>query len=90
MMPDKSAAGHGKRFSPAELEAARRVRLADVIADDLVVLFCGANPGLSSAAARAPFATPSDRWWPRCMSPGLRLAVWPRTKRTSSWPWGLA
>jgi hypothetical protein len=44
MMPDKSVAGHGKRFSPAELEAARRVR----------------------------------------------LAVWPRTKRTSSWPWGLA
>jgi hypothetical protein len=38
----------GKRFSRAELEAARRVRLADVIADDLVVLFCGANLGLSS------------------------------------------
>ena len=47
-----------------------RVRLADVIADDLVVLFCGANPGLSSAAARAPFAT-SDRWWPALYQSGF-------------------
>jgi TDG/mug DNA glycosylase family protein len=47
------------------------VRLADVIADDLVVLFCGANPGLSSAAARAPFATPSDRWWPALYESGF-------------------
>ena len=35
MMPGKPVAARGKRFSPAELEAARRVRLADVIADDL-------------------------------------------------------
>jgi double-stranded uracil-DNA glycosylase len=71
MMPGKPVAARGKRFSPAELEAARRVRLADVIADDLVVLFCGANPGLSSAAARAPFATPSDRWWPTLYASGF-------------------
>jgi len=62
-MPGKPVTARGKRFSSAELEAARRVRLADVIADDLVVLFCGADPGLSSAAAGAPFAAPSDRWW---------------------------
>jgi double-stranded uracil-DNA glycosylase len=82
MMLGKPVAAHGKRFSPAELEAARRVRLADVIADDLVVLFCGANPGLSSAAARAPFATPSDRWWPALYESGFtprRLA--PREAR---------
>src|ERR1700683_5464876 len=71
MMPGKPVAARGKRFSPAELEAARRVRLADVIADDLVVLFCGSNPGLSSAAARAPFATPSDRWWPALYESGF-------------------
>lgn len=71
MMPDRPVAARGKRFSPAELEAARRVRLADVIADDLVVLFCGANPGLSSAAAGAPFATPSDRWWPALYESGF-------------------
>jgi double-stranded uracil-DNA glycosylase len=71
MMPGKPVAARGKRFSPAELEAARRVRLADVIADDLVVLFCGANPGLSSAAARAPFATPGDRWWPALYESGF-------------------
>jgi double-stranded uracil-DNA glycosylase len=71
MMPGKPVAAHGKRFSPAALEAARRVRLADVIADDLVVLFCGANPGLSSAAARAPFATPGDRWWPALYASGF-------------------
>lgn len=70
-MPGKPVAARGKRFSPAELEAARRVRLADVIADDLVVLFCGANPGLSSAAARAPFATPGDRWWPALYESGF-------------------
>jgi mismatch-specific thymine-DNA glycosylase len=70
-MPGKPVAARGKRFCPAELEAARRVRLADVIADDLVVLFCGANPGLSSAAARAPFATPSDRWWPALYESGF-------------------
>jgi double-stranded uracil-DNA glycosylase len=71
MMPGKPVAARGKRFSPAELEAARRVRLIDVIADDLAVLFCGANPGLSSAAARAPFATPSDRWWPALYESGF-------------------
>ena len=71
MMPGNPVAARGKRFSPAELEAARRVRLADVIADDLVVLFCGANPGLSSAAAGAPFATPSDRWWPALYESGF-------------------
>ena len=71
MMPGKPVATRGKRFSPAELEAARRVRLADVITDDLVVLFCGTNPGLSSAAARAPFATPSDRWWPALYESGF-------------------
>jgi double-stranded uracil-DNA glycosylase len=71
-MPGQPVAARGKRFSPAELEAARRVRLADVIADDLVVLFCGANPGLSSAAARAPFATPSSPGcgWPRASPTG--------------------
>jgi double-stranded uracil-DNA glycosylase len=71
MMAGKPAAGRGRRFSAAELEAARRVRLPDVIADDLVVLFCGANPGLSSAAARAPFATPGDRWWPALYESGF-------------------
>jgi len=70
-MLGKPVTARGKRFSPAELEAARRVRLTDVIADDLVVLFCGANPGLSSAAARAPFATPSDRWWPALYESGF-------------------
>jgi G:T/U-mismatch repair DNA glycosylase len=71
MMAGKPVAARGQRFSPVELEAARRVRLADIIADDLVVLFCGANPGLSSAAARAPFATPSDRWWPALYESGF-------------------
>lgn len=70
-MAGKPVAARGQRFSPVELEAARRVRLADIIADDLVVLFCGANPGLSSAAARAPFATPSDRWWPALYESGF-------------------
>jgi double-stranded uracil-DNA glycosylase len=82
VMPGKPVAAGGKRFSPAELAAVRRVRVADVIAGDLVVLFSGASPGLSSAAARAPFATPGDRWWPALSESGFtpgRLA--PREAR---------
>ena len=86
MIPGKPVAARGKRFSPAELEAARRVRLADVIADDLVVLFCGANPGFPPPRPARRSRRRAIAGGRRCMSPGSRLAAWPRTKRTSCWP----
>ncbi|MFC5909197.1 G/U mismatch-specific DNA glycosylase [Streptacidiphilus monticola] len=47
-------------MTPAEAA----VPLDDLLAPDLDVLFCGINPGLSSAAAGMPFATRGSRWWP--------------------------
>lgn len=38
--------------------------IADVIADDLDVLFCGINPGLMSEATGHHFARPGNRFWP--------------------------
>ena len=57
--------------SREQLEAARGRVVADVIASDLVVLFCGINPGLYSGATGHHFARPGNR------SP-LCSAVYPR------------
>jgi TDG/mug DNA glycosylase family protein len=45
--------------------------LKDVIARDLVVLFCGINPGLYSAAAGHNFARPGNRFWPALYGSGF-------------------
>ncbi|MFI7274062.1 G/U mismatch-specific DNA glycosylase [Streptomyces sp. NPDC049879] len=47
-----------------ELEAARGKTLPDVMAPGLDVVFCGINPGLTSAALGYNFATPGNRFWP--------------------------
>lgn len=47
----------------AELLAAARKTLPDVIAPGLGVLFCGINPGLYSAATGHHFARPGNRFW---------------------------
>lgn len=52
-----------RRPTPADLEAARRRVLRDVIAPGLDVLFCGINPGLYSAATGHHFARPGNRFW---------------------------
>ncbi|MBM9622890.1 G/U mismatch-specific DNA glycosylase [Streptomyces zhihengii] len=52
------------RFTPAELEAARDRLVPDVVADGLRVLFCGINPGLTTAATGHHFARPGNRFWP--------------------------
>lgn len=46
-----------------ELTAAAGRTVADVIAPDLDVLFCGINPGLYSAAVGHHFARPGNRFW---------------------------
>jgi TDG/mug DNA glycosylase family protein len=59
------------RPSKAELAAAAGKRLADVIAPDLQVLFCGINPGLYSAATGNHFARPGNRFWPALHAAGF-------------------
>ncbi|HEX7840045.1 MAG TPA: G/U mismatch-specific DNA glycosylase [Kofleriaceae bacterium] len=56
-------AAAGKRLPPAQLEAALRRRVPDVIGPGLRILFCGINPGLYSAAAGHHFAGPGNRFW---------------------------
>jgi len=48
----------------AELLAAHGRPIPDVVAPDLLVLFCGINPGLYSAATGWHFARPGNRFWP--------------------------
>jgi double-stranded uracil-DNA glycosylase len=63
----------------AELLAAVDKRIADVIAPDLTVLFCGINPGLYSGATGHHFARPGNRFWPALHGAGFTerlLAPW--------------
>src|SRR4051812_43389367 len=39
------------------------VAVRDILAHGLRVVFCGLNPGLSSAARGLPFANPTNRFW---------------------------
>jgi len=53
--------------SPADLEAARNRTIPDVLPEPgqpLLVLFCGINPSLYSAATGWHFARPGNRFWP--------------------------
>ncbi len=52
------------RPSKEEVAAAYGKTIADVIAPDLDVLFCGINPGLYSGATGNHFARPGNRFWP--------------------------
>jgi double-stranded uracil-DNA glycosylase len=52
------------RHTAEDLAAANGRTLADVIAPDLDVLFCGINPGLLSALTGHHFARPGNRFWP--------------------------
>ncbi len=59
------------RPSTADLARARDQWVADVIAPELRVLFCGINPGLYSAATGHHFARPGNRFWPALHAAGL-------------------
>jgi TDG/mug DNA glycosylase family protein len=55
------------RPGPADLAAARNRTIPDVLpapGKPLLVLFCGINPGLYSAATGWHFARPGNRFWP--------------------------
>jgi TDG/mug DNA glycosylase family protein len=52
------------RYTAEDLAAATGRTIADVIAPNLDVLFCGINPGLLSALTGHHFARPGNRFWP--------------------------
>jgi TDG/mug DNA glycosylase family protein len=55
----------------ADLAAAEGKTVADVIAADLKVLFCGINPGLYTAAIGHHFGRPGNRFWPALYASGI-------------------
>jgi TDG/mug DNA glycosylase family protein len=59
------------RPSRTQIEAARNGRVADIIAPQLNVLFCGINPSLYSAAVGHHFARPGNRFWPTLHQAGF-------------------
>jgi TDG/mug DNA glycosylase family protein len=59
----------------ADLLAAKDKTIADLIAPDLRVLFCGINPGLYSGATGHHFARPGNRFWPALHAGGFTPRV---------------
>src|ERR1043166_6778851 len=62
-----------KPFKPTKqqlIDAAGKT-LPDVIAPNLLVLFCGINPGLYTAAVGHHFARPGNRFWPALHKSGF-------------------
>src|SRR3970040_1773710 len=49
-----------RSFTRQELEAARGRSVPDLIRPDVKLLFVGINPGLWTAAVKAPFARPGN------------------------------
>jgi double-stranded uracil-DNA glycosylase len=62
-MPSNITPNRPARPTAADLIAARGKTLPDLIAPGLLILFCGINPGLYSAAAGYHFARPGNRFW---------------------------
>ncbi|HVB01349.1 MAG TPA: G/U mismatch-specific DNA glycosylase [Acidimicrobiales bacterium] len=58
-----SSSEHPMRPTKQEIVAASGEIVADVIAKNLKVLFCGINPGLYSGAVGHHFARPGNRFW---------------------------
>lgn len=62
-----------KNYKPTkdEIAGAADKTVADVIAPNLKVLFCGINPGLYTAATGFNFARPGNRFWPTLYAAGF-------------------
>src|SRR5215471_9486053 len=61
----------GPRPSRADLIAAKKKTVPDLIAPGLDVLFCGINPGLYTAAIGHHFGRPGNRFWPALFAAGF-------------------
>lgn len=55
----------------AQLLAAHNKRVPDLIAENLIVLFAGINPGLYTAAIGRHFGRPGNRFWPALYDGGF-------------------
>ena len=55
----------------AQLLAAHNKWVPDLIAEDLIVLFAGINPGLYTAAIGHHFGRPGNRFWPALYDGGF-------------------
>jgi double-stranded uracil-DNA glycosylase len=64
-----------RRPTRDELAAARSLRLDDVLAPGLDVVFCGINPGLYTAWAGHHFARPGNRFWKALANGGFTPRV---------------
>lgn len=60
-----------KKPTKAELAAAVKLTVPDVIAPGLRVLFCGINPGLYTAAIGHHYGRPGNRFWPALHGAGF-------------------
>ena len=68
---EKPLPGMPWRPTPAQLKAAGRKKVPDVILPGLDVLFCGINPGLYSAAVGHHFAGPGNLLWSTLLASGF-------------------
>ncbi|WP_254508238.1 mismatch-specific DNA-glycosylase [Anatilimnocola floriformis] len=55
----------------AQIQAAANKRVPDLIAENLIVLFAGINPGLYTAAVGRHFGRPGNRFWPALYGGGF-------------------
>ena len=58
-------------FTRDELESFRDASVADLLGDELRLLFVGINPGLWTAATQTHFAHPGNRFYPALRLAGL-------------------
>jgi TDG/mug DNA glycosylase family protein len=65
------------RPTAEQMAAAPGLTLPDLIGPGLRVLFCGINPGLSSAAVGLHFARPGNRFWPALYASGFTPELFP-------------
>jgi double-stranded uracil-DNA glycosylase len=73
MVSKRASTAAEQPFKPTQqqlIKAAGKT-VADVIALDLRVLFCGINPGLYTAAVGHHFARPGNRFWPALYHSGF-------------------
>ena len=70
-MPRRTKQEQPWKPTKAQLQAAVRNRVPDVIEEGLDVLFVGINPGLYSAAIRHHFGHPGNRFWPSLKAGGF-------------------
>ncbi|MBR8740924.1 DNA glycosylase [Nocardiopsis sp. MG754419] len=59
------------------MEAGRDLLLPDVLEEGLTVVFCGLNPGLTSAVRGHHFAGPGNRFWPALGRSGFTPGRYP-------------